>query len=41
MELTNQETANILGVTIDAVKKAKQRLKKKYEDDYSALFSKE
>ncbi|MEK6494888.1 ECF-type sigma factor [Myroides odoratimimus] len=41
MGLTNQETANILGVTIDAVKKAKQQLKKKYEDDYSALFSKE
>ena len=41
MGLTNQETANILGVTIDAVKKAKQRLKKKFEDDYSTLFSKE
>ncbi len=41
MELTNQETANILGVTIDAVKKAKQRLKKKYEDEYFTLFSKE
>ncbi|MCC9043100.1 tetratricopeptide repeat protein [Myroides sp. M-43] len=37
--LTNQETANILGVTIDAVKKAKQRLKKKYETDYELIFS--
>jgi tetratricopeptide (TPR) repeat protein len=36
--LTNQETANILGITIDAVKKAKQRLKKKYETTYEGLF---
>lgn len=36
--LTNQETANILGITIDAVKKAKQRLKKKYETTYECLF---
>jgi hypothetical protein len=36
--LTNQETANILGITIDAVKKAKQRLKKKYENSYNNLF---
>ena len=28
--LNNQETAQIIGVTIDAVKKAKQRLRKKY-----------
>lgn len=39
--LTNQETANILGVTIEAIKKAKQRLKKKYEGGYQILFNKE
>lgn len=38
MGLKNQEVANILGVTIDAIKKAKQRLKKKYEDKFDALF---
>ncbi|MEC4115221.1 tetratricopeptide repeat protein [Myroides pelagicus] len=38
--LTNQETANLLGITIDAVKKAKQRLKKKYEDIYDTIFCK-
>ncbi|MFD0701778.1 tetratricopeptide repeat protein [Myroides pelagicus] len=38
--LTNQETANLLGITIDAVKKAKQRLKKKYEDSYDTIFCK-
>ena len=30
--LNNQETAQIIGVTIDAVKKAKQRLRKKYSE---------
>lgn len=39
MNLTNLETATILGVTIDAVKKAKQRLKKKYGDAYDELFT--
>ncbi|WP_461762303.1 tetratricopeptide repeat protein [Myroides sp. LJL119] len=39
--LTNQETANLLGVTIEAVKKAKQRLKKRYEEQYDIIFSKE
>lgn len=38
LNLTNQETANILGITIDAVKKTKQRLKKKYSDKYQQLF---
>lgn len=38
LNLTNQETANILGITIDAVKKTKQRLKKKYTDTYQQLF---
>lgn len=38
MNLSNQEIASILGVTIDAVKKAKQRLKKKYEGIYEVLL---
>lgn len=38
MNLSNQEIASILGVTIDAVKKAKQRLKKKYEGIYDVLL---
>lgn len=37
--LTNQETANLLGITIDAVKKAKQRLKKKYEEEYDTILN--
>ncbi|WP_448099581.1 tetratricopeptide repeat protein [Polluticoccus soli] len=37
--LSNQETANVLGVTYDAVKKAKQRLKVKLGADLSQLFS--
>lgn len=37
--LSNQETANLLGVTIDAVKKAKQRLKKKYEIDFDIILN--
>lgn len=39
LNLTNQETANILGITIEAVKKTKQRLKKKYSDTYNQLFN--
>ncbi|WP_413511915.1 hypothetical protein [Myroides odoratus] len=38
LNLTNQETANILGITIEAVKKTKQRLKKKYVNTYDQLF---
>lgn len=38
MELNNVEIANILGVTPAAVKKAKQRLRKKYNESYDALF---
>ena len=36
--LTNQATADLIGVTLDAVKKAKQRLRKKYADTYEGLF---
>ena len=36
--LNNVETAQILGITTDAVKKAKQRLKKKY-DNFDSVFS--
>lgn len=36
--LTNSETAQLLGITVDSVKKAKQRLKKKYEN-YDQIFS--
>lgn len=32
MGLNNQEIAGVLGVTVDAVKKAKQRLRKKYKN---------
>ena len=32
--LNNMEAAHILGVTVDAVKKAKQRLRKKYGSDF-------
>ena len=32
MGFTNSNIANLLGVTIDGVKKAKQRLKKKHDD---------
>lgn len=41
MGLTNLETANLLGVTIDAIKKAKQRLRKKYGEDYVMIFNQE
>lgn len=36
--LSNYETAQLLGITIDAVKKAKQRLKKKLNGNYGALL---
>jgi len=38
LELDNVETARILGLTVDAVKKAKQRLRKKYGKEYDLLF---
>lgn len=37
--LKNIETAQLLGVTLEAVKKAKQRLKKRYEPNYSDIFN--
>ncbi len=37
--MNNNEISRILGVTLDAVKKAKQRLRKKYETDYDILVS--
>ena len=37
MELTNQNIANLLGVTLEAVKKAKQRLKKKHVTIFKEL----
>lgn len=36
--LNNLQTANILGISTDAVKKAKQRLKKKYEHSAHQIF---
>ena len=38
LEISNTEISRIAGVTLDAVKKAKQRLRKKYEDRYDELF---
>ncbi len=38
LELNNAEIARILGVTLSAVKKTKQRLRQKYEDQYDELF---
>lgn len=35
--LNNVETANLLGITVDAVKKAKQRLKKKFDGRYEIM----
>lgn len=35
LNLTNQETAHLLGITVDAVKKAKQRMRKKYGENYA------
>ena len=37
MGLTNLNIANLLGVTTDAVKKAKQRIKKKHENILNEL----
>ena len=36
--LSNQETSALLGITIDAVKKSKQRLRKKIGEKYKELF---
>lgn len=36
--LSNQDVSSLLGVTIDAVKKAKQRLKKKIGSDYNSIL---
>lgn len=38
LNMNNTEISRLLGVTIDAVKKAKHRLRKKYENDYERLF---
>jgi len=38
LEMTNNEMSRILGVTVDAVKKAKQRLRKKYENRLEDLL---
>lgn len=38
LDLSNYEMADLLGVTIDAIKKSKQRLKKKLGDRYDLLF---
>ena len=39
LEMDNSETARILGLTVEAIKKAKQRLRKKYGDAYDLLFT--
>lgn len=36
--MSNSEMSGILGVTVEAVKKARQRLRKKYENDTNSLF---
>ncbi|WP_417940455.1 tetratricopeptide repeat protein [Flavobacterium sp. RS13.1] len=38
LDLNNYEISNLLGVTIDAIKKSKQRLKKKLGNKYDLLF---
>ena len=38
LEMNNAEIARILGLTLEGVKKAKQRLRKKYGEQYSGLF---
>ena len=38
LNMNNTEISRLLGVTLDAVKKAKHRLRKKYENDYEILF---
>lgn len=37
--LSNQETAHLLGITVEAVKKAKQRLRKKFETQINEMES--
>ncbi|KAF2515697.1 tetratricopeptide repeat protein [Flavobacterium foetidum] len=38
LDLSNYEMSNLLGVTVDAIKKNKQRLKKKLGERYDLLF---
>src|SRR5690606_31006417 len=38
INLKNAQIANLLGITVDAVKKHKQRLRKKYGDDFDKIF---
>lgn len=38
LELSNQEISSLLGITIDAVKKSKQRLRKRFGQKYEELF---
>ncbi|WP_312075260.1 tetratricopeptide repeat protein [Chryseobacterium sp.] len=38
LNMNNTEISRLLGVTIDAVKKAKHRLRKKYENNHENLF---
>jgi DNA-binding CsgD family transcriptional regulator len=38
LDFNNYEISNLLGVTIDAIKKSKQRLKKKLGDKHDLLF---
>ena len=39
LQLSNQQISNLLGITVDGVKKAKQRLKKKLDEKYDYLFT--
>ncbi|RZL63799.1 MAG: hypothetical protein EOO93_07550 [Pedobacter sp.] len=39
LEMNNAEIARILGLTLEGVKKSKQRLRKKYGEQYEALFN--
>lgn len=38
LDFNNYKISNLLGVTIDAIKKSKQRLKKKLGDKHDLLF---
>lgn len=38
LSMNNTEISRLLGITLDAVKKAKHRLRKKYEDEHEDLF---
>ena len=38
LNFTNAETAGLLGITVEAVKKSKQRLKKKLAEKHNLLF---